>query len=218
MKKFSTIAASLFLCGFGIANGQDLGPVTSAAELVGTYTNTYDMYDYDSDEDQYNLTSTVTVSLSEDPDWLIFKGMFAGFPDAEMEGLFDADTQTIYFLDYQEVQELVYVWFYSMESGEMLEIGSASVDENHNILFGDVEIDYDTNVMEDGFINTDNYYEFYNSTLTPTTSTAVDKLTTSESEGLNIYTLQGIRINADNTTGLSNGLYIINGKKVVIRK
>ena len=105
-----------------------------------------------------------------------------------------------------------------METGDRLDIGYASVDENHNICFGDVEVDYDTNTRENGFIYSGNYYEFYNCTLTPTNTTAVDKLTTSESEGLNIYTLQGIRINADNTSDLSNGLYIINGKKVVIRK
>lgn len=47
-------------------------------------------------------------------------------------------------------------------------------------------------------------------------TTAVDGLNAAE-DVLNVYTLQGVKVNVNNVNELSKGLYIINGKKVLVK-
>lgn len=183
-------------------NGYDINAI------LGTYTVA--AVDWDEETDEYTdvIIPDVTIELGDvdDENALVIKNLLAPITNGTIKGTFDPTNNTIV-IEEQWVDSNYYIYLYDPE--DWLDEIYLTVNEDGSISSGDFAI------------NAYAYYkpelpELYRGEMLFTSgSNAIKNLRPEVEDGREeIYNLQGARVSKDR---LTRGLYIINGKKVMVK-
>lgn len=186
------------------------GDVYDINDVLGTYTVT--AVDWTEDTDEYNkvILNDVVIELGNGENALVIKNLLTPVTNGSIKATFIPEDNTI-MIEEQWVDSDYYIYLYDTE--DWLDDIYLTVNEDGTISSGDFAI---------------NAYAYYNDELpelyrgemlfTRGTGSDTDSVNTLRPESQDgqevIYNLQGVRVSKER---LTKGIYIINGKKVMVK-